>query len=226
MWSTHPDGPLHLRGLQGVGSSVADKQMAVFGVARTLADSQPSSARVIVESTQTGWWYLAPIAKGRCVCMLVTDPRAHIASGRSLDEWWNLALQETTQVRRRYSDEGRVDALRVRSALSRRLGALHGPGWVAIGDAAMTFDPLSSRGIAKAIDEGTAIAAAIGSHFEGDNSALEKYAAPARARYADYLATRASYYGLEQRWPRAQFWHSRQQRASWGSRKAPTPAPV
>ena len=196
--------------MQGAGSSMAEKQIAVFGVANRATGPHPQSARVVIESTRTGWWYLAPMAKGRCVCMFVTDPRNDVQAGKRLEGWWKSQLQETVHVSRTYSDDGRTDALRVRSTQSRCLDQLQGPGWLAIGDAAMTFDPLSSQGIAKAVEEGSAAASAICSHFEGDELALARHAAAAPARYAEYLSARTSYYRLEQRWTDAEFWRTRQ----------------
>ena len=78
----------------------------------------------------------------------------------------------------------------------------------------MTFDPLSSQGIAKAIEQGHEAAVAIGRCLEGDTAAVDAYAEAVSARYAEYLGTRAGYYRLEQRWSGAQFWKSRQREAA------------
>ena len=198
----------------GRPSSSTEKQVAIIGVASGIADARSPSARVVIEATSTGWWYFAAVAEARCVCMLVTDPRIYVRSGKSLHDWWRSELRDTAQVRLRYAAYARTDALLVRSAQSRRLDTLHGPGWVAIGDAAMTFDPLTSQGIAKAVEQGGAAAAAIGHCLEGNRVALDEYANALSARYAEYLATRTGYYRLEQRWSDAEFWQSRQQCAA------------
>lgn len=197
--------------MQGARSSSTEKQVAIIGVASGIADARTASARVVVEATCTGWWYFAAVAEARCVCMLVTDPGIYVRSGKSLHDWWRSELRETTQIRLRYAGYARTDALLVRSAQSRRLDTLHGPGWVAMGDAAMTFDPLTSQGIAKAVEQGGAVAAAIGHCLKGNEFALDEYANALSARYAEYLATRTGYYRLEQRWSAAEFWQSRQQ---------------
>jgi flavin-dependent dehydrogenase len=195
---------------QGARSSAAEKQLAIIGIADGIAEPQLPSARVIVEATRTGWWYFAAIAEARCVCMLVTDPRLFIRAGESLDDWWRSQLENTTQVGRRYAAYARTGALLVRSAQSRRLEPFHGPDWIAIGDAAMSFDPLSSQGIAKAVEQGQEAAAAIGRLLGGETAAIDEYADALAARYADYLATRGAYYRLEQRWSDAEFWKARQ----------------
>jgi flavin-dependent dehydrogenase len=146
--------------------------------------------------------------------MFVTDPGIYRRSGNKLHDWWRSELRQTGQVGRHYAGYGRTDALFVRSAQSRRLDTLRGPGWVAIGDAAMTFDPLSSLGIAKAVDQGGAMAAVLGRHLNSSAPVLDEYVDDLSARYAQYLATRTGYYRLEQRWSDAEFWQSRQQCAA------------
>jgi flavin-dependent dehydrogenase len=195
---------------QGAGSSATEKQVAIIGVASGIVEARSASARVVVEATSTGWWYFAAVAEARCVCMLVTDPRIYVRSGKNLHEWWRSELRQTAQVRLHYAEYARTDSLLVRSAQSRRLDTLHGPGWVAIGDAAMTFDPLTSQGIAKAVEQGAAATAAIGHCLKGNGKALDEYASALSSRYAEYLATRRGYYRLEQRWSDAEFWQSRQ----------------
>ncbi len=197
--------------MQGVRSSTTEKQVAIIGLASGIAETQHSSARVVIEATRSGWWYFAAIAEGRCVCMFVTDPRTYLRSSAPLQDWWRSELEYTGQVGRRYARYAQAEKLVVRSAQSRRLDVVHGAGWVAIGDAAMTFDPLSSQGIAKAVEQGSAAATAIGDCLKGDRGALAEYEGALSARYAEYLAVRTGYYRLEQRWNDAEFWQSRQQ---------------
>lgn len=200
--------------MQGIRSSTAEKQLAIIGGASGIAMGRSPSARVVIEATPTGWWYFAALAEGRCVCMLVTDPHLFARSGKKLGDWWRMQLRDATQIGRCYAAYARADPLLVRCAQSRVLDTLHGPGWVAIGDAAMTFDPLSSLGIAKAVEQGHEAAAAIGRCLEGDAAAVDAYADVLSARYADYLVTRAAYYRLERRWNDAEFWKVRQREAA------------
>lgn len=196
--------------MQGIRSCAAEKQIAIIGGASGIAVSRTPSARVVIEATRTGWWYFAALREGRCACMLVTDPDLFVRSGQDLGAWWVAQLRDAPHVGERYAAYARGDPLLVRSTQSRRLDTLHGTGWLAIGDAAMTFDPLSSQGIAKALEQGHEAAVAIGRCLEGDTAAVDAFAEAVSARYAQYLGTRAAYYRLEQRWSGAQFWKSRQ----------------
>jgi len=146
--------------------------------------------------------------------MLVTDPKIYARSHVTLRDWWRSELDGAAQIHKRYAAYPRTEAFLVRSTQSRRLDKLHGARWVAIGDAATTFDPLSSQGIAKAVEQGTAVASAISQSLNGNVSALAEYADDVCARYAAYAAERAGYYRLEQRWSDSEFWRSRQQLAA------------
>ena len=76
-----------------------------------------------------------------------------------------------------------------------------GPGWLAAGDAAASFDPLSSQGILTAVLMGREAARHI------DEPAA--YAARYGEIVAAYERERRAMYGREQRWPAAPFWARR-----------------
>src|SRR5947207_6647929 len=97
------------------------------------------------------------------------------------------------------------------SASSQRLASFASDGWLAVGDAAGAFDPLSSQGIVKALRSGVHAAMAIVRHFGGDQKAIEGYSAAVTHEYNHYLDGRAAYYALERRWPDAPFWQRRHQ---------------
>jgi flavin-dependent dehydrogenase len=101
-------------------------------------------------------------------------------------------------------------------APSARLDRARGPGWLAVGDAASSFDPISAQGIHKALADALLAADAIAVWLgRGDARALDRYAAGVASRFDDYLQNRAYLYSLERRWVDAPFWARRQVRASW-----------
>jgi flavin-dependent dehydrogenase len=112
---------------------------------------------------------------------------------------------------------GRVscrDGLVVRSAPTFVLDPVAGPGWLAVGDAASTYDPLMSQGIHKALSDGIeaagAIAAAVGASGGSTVEIRDGYTGRVLASFEEYLANREYFYGLEERWPRSDFWQRRQ----------------
>ncbi len=98
----------------------------------------------------------------------------------------------------------------MRAAQSRRLDPAAGDGWLAVGDAASAFDPLSSSGITKALRSGIFASYAIGDLLErGDGSGLERYRRYVQDEFEGYTRVRARYYAEERRWPESDFWRRR-----------------
>ena len=188
-----------------------DRQIALVVVGCDRRGPDESGGRVLIESAETGWWYFAPLSAGRCVCMFVTD--ADLLPSRAkarLPLWWRQQVQRTSHVRTRLAQYSRLADPIVRSARSQRLDCFAGIGWSAVGDAAMAFDPLSSRGIGKSVEQGNLAADAIGAHLSGDREALRAYCNVLEEEHRDYRRTRVSYYNIERRWPGAAFWQRRQ----------------
>jgi flavin-dependent dehydrogenase len=99
-----------------------------------------------------------------------------------------------------------------------------GASWLAAGDAALSFDPLSSQGLLNAIFTGRAAARAAANHLAGASDALSDYAAILAEIHADYRRQLSFWYGAEARWPDSLFWRRRQlgEAGSTGSMATPS----
>jgi len=194
---------------QGARIHAHDRQVAVVAF-QDCEEAAHSSRRSIIEAARDGWWYCAPINATRSLCMFVTDhdllPRV---AKRELRAWWLDRLGEATHVPQQFREPARLREFVIRSARSQCLDITFGSGWLAVGDAAMAFDPLASQGIIKALDQGRRAATSISAYLAGDDSSLERFALHLRREYAIYQATRHQYYRLEQRWPQSIFWRRR-----------------
>ena len=84
-----------------------------------------------------------------------------------------------------------------------------GKGWIAAGDAAASFDPLSSLGIGYAMLSGIQAARAVDHRLNGDEDLAAAYEGDVARHMAGYLAQRRELYRLEQRWPERPFWSRR-----------------
>jgi flavin-dependent dehydrogenase len=84
-----------------------------------------------------------------------------------------------------------------------------GDAWLAVGDGATTFDPLSSMGIFKGLRSGIMAAYAIADYFKGSSKSLEKYEAILAREFEEYLSTKTDYYSRERRWQGSAFWQRR-----------------
>lgn len=92
---------------------------------------------------------------------------------------------------------------------SARLVPAHGPGWVAAGDAALTYDPISAHGLTLALRTGADAAGALLADAAGDAAARSRYGARLARAFDDYRREALRVYRAEQRWPAAPYWRRR-----------------
>ena len=176
------------------------------------ADERDRDSSTLVEAAADGWWYTSPVGNAQRTVVFLTDadllPRR---KGRTSEEW-NRRLSRVPQIRAALAAAGcRLCASpRITDAGTAHLDRTAGPGWVATGDAAVSFDPLSSQGILTALlmghEAGRAAAAML---RRRDPEPLVRYGERYAAILERHLTRRAAYYGLERRWSEAPFWARR-----------------
>lgn len=166
---------------------------------------------ILIEASEHGWWYSAPLPAGRMIAVFMTDVEFIQRQKLNRSDVW-MALLNTTQHQRGRVRQHRLrldNRIRVVPAESSFLDRIAGEGWLALGDAAAAYDPLSSQGIVAAISSGLDAAQTAVAWVGGNHQAALAYADRARRQYAEYLAHREAYYGIEQRWPESSFWKVR-----------------
>lgn len=174
------------------------------------------SRLTLLEAVDYGWWYAARLPEGRATAAVATDPDLLRQHGLHHEEAWLDHLRETRLVGEAMAGCRPSGGLVVRSAPSCRLDPCCGPGWLAAGDAASSYDPIASQGIYKALLEGLETADALARSLAGDEDGLSGYQAAVTERFEDYRANREVLYGGERRWPSAPFWARRRERAATG----------
>jgi len=175
---------------------VADRLAAVIGFGRA---ARAGDGRTVVEAVEAGWWYAATLPGGRAIATFITDP--HLV-GRDFCALFRSTLA-ATEVARAFLGEVDDEEISVVECSTWVRVPVAADGLVAVGDAASTYDPLSSLGICKALEGGTRAARAIAA------GCIDEYEAWTASSFASYLRTRARYYALEARWPDASFWRLR-----------------
>lgn len=164
-----------------------------------------------VEASENGWWYTAPLPGGRRILAFHTDadlPAAGIAQDanaliRSADGQAGLARLLSSCGFTRGETRGFTTACG-----SVALPSV-GPGWLAVGDAALTFDPLAAQGLFNALFTGLAAAEATDRHLHGDPGGLSDYVHTIAQIRDVYRRELAFWYGQERRWPEHPFWRRR-----------------
>lgn len=170
----------------------------------------------LVEATPDGWWYSALLGGGRLAVALLGDgdllDRTLLARGGNPAAWWRSLRRTAAATRERVEAHGAGEAatrLHVLPAESSRLDAIAGPGWLALGDAAAAYDPLSSHGVASAMGSGFYGGNAIADLLAGRTEASAAYLDVMQRAYGAYLDLVRERYAAERRWPDAPFWRRR-----------------
>jgi flavin-dependent dehydrogenase len=171
----------------------------------------PDAGFSYIEAAETGWWYTAPVPGQRRVLAFHTD--ADLPAARLAGVPGNVLAQAAEMVElRRVLDRAGFQPLGTAgctAAHSATLWPCTGHGWLAAGDAALGFDPLSSQGLFNALYTGLAAAEAAERCLAGDDTALPGYAQAIANIEASYRRHLGYWYGLQPRWPHAPFWARR-----------------
>jgi flavin-dependent dehydrogenase len=170
------------------------------------------SRLTLLEASEYGWWYAAKLPQRRAIVAVASD--AATLKTLRLDETaaWQRHLAETLHLSVAL---GRVrmvsDQLDVLLAASSLLEPVAARGWLAVGDAASCFDPISAQGIHKAFANAIAAADVIAGSDEHDTAEqrVQRYQQGIRRDFANYLRLRQHFYDIEQRWPQSSFWKTR-----------------
>ena len=181
-------------GRMGVPARRFDEQLALVAV----VPDKGGERVTVVESVEIGWWYTAPLPQGDRVVGLITD--ADLV-GRDRVSTFTAALDATRHIRPLVGPTDSVDIGAYPAGSSIR-DQLAGEGWVAVGDAAVTFDPLSSQGLIT----GLVMAAHAGQSF---SEGLDRWEENYRAVFVEHEQERISFYAEELRWPDSPFWSRR-----------------
>jgi len=197
----------------GVPRDLLDHLVAIHALlpAPTADDTD---ARTWIEAVPGGWWYSALLPGGRRLFSFQTD--ADLLPGQDWREagWWVRQLEGTLQLQALAGTPRLTAAPRLTSAHSGRMQACVGTGWVAVGDAAQSFDPLSGEGLFHALLTGLHAARGLRQCLSGENDGLAVYSTMLVTLWDRFLQQRESSHGIETRWPNEPFWQRRRIRPS------------
>lgn len=191
-----------------------------FGVARTEHDrlfafgarysgrADDSDPFLRIEAQRDGWSYSMRLPSGDRMVVFHTDADLPAARTAADVDGLDSIISESRHIGPLLREHGYRPTGRTRAAPAggARLEAFGGRRWLAAGDSALSFDPLSSQGIATALDSGFAAADAV---LADDAGALDAYTTRLTDTHADYLRNHADHYGMERRWADDPFWSRR-----------------
>ena len=94
------------------------------------------------------------------------------------------------------------------------LSTPYGDNWIAVGDAAYAYDPISSYGITSALASGFYAGQALASTLSGKSDAMPTYRYIVENAFKAYMQRLMNHYALENRWSNSPFWKNRFQHFS------------
>lgn len=188
--------------------------LAALAVRVEASAHKPLAGRTLVEAIRHGWWYASPLPDGTAIVMLMSDHDVIRQEKLAKPEAFRRAWQDTQLLRESFAPPS-ANRLQpsVFPAMTGYLERAAGTGWLAVGDALLSMDPLTSSGIVGALSDAEAAAATLLDCLHGRRTwqtAGTAYAERAQQTLRRYLSERRRYYGTELRWADAPFWRVRQ----------------
>lgn len=192
------------------------RQSRLFAFARTYEPASGHETDVDtftrIEARPEGWWYTAGLPDGRRLVVLHTDRDLPAARQAATAAGFEALLAGSLHIAPLLGEHGYRPRGRVRGAVaaSQRLDRFTGDAWLAAGDAAQAFDPLSSQGIKTALESGFLAGSIVVRALDGDAGATARYAREQEAVQAEYRRHYGYFYGCERRFADQPFWQRRQ----------------
>lgn len=162
------------------------------------------SRTTLTESFSSGWGLISKLSPKRAAFSLFTIKHPNIANPIKDPTFLSESLRETIYLKH-FFPQAMKTAFIGKSANSSRLTQTCGDNWLAIGDAALAFDPLCSHGITTAMYTAELAKKIIEKKLQA-NQPLLGYNQRLQQIYQVYLEQRHQIYRQEQRWATAPFW--------------------
>ena len=185
-----------------------DRLVGIAGIFAAREDDQ--DFRTLVEAGRDGWWYYALLPGARAIAAYMTDADLAPKGRARLVAHWRHELGKTVHIRSRLAGLELCEPLRLMPAATEVLNSLGASNWLAIGDSALSFDPLSSQGIYRALQSGLLAGENIQAFWKSRRTASVELSVWAQKTFNVYWEKRRTYYQREGRWPDSTFWTRRQ----------------
>lgn len=188
-----------------------DRMIAAVAFLRQRSSDIDPTRTTLIEAVPDGWWYASLLADGCLAVNHYTDPDL-LPRGLGRDqEAWGRLIADTCYISK-WIDTGGFEIAQapdLTSAGSTWLDRAAGPDWIAVGDAAAAFDPLSAHGMTTALWTAINAAEAVSRSLAGDTAALDAYADRVADGVARFRAEQTAIYRRERRFARHPFWTRR-----------------
>ncbi|MFY7669832.1 tryptophan 7-halogenase [Tenacibaculum sp. MEBiC06402] len=186
----------------------------------TLPNKSKNTMSTIL-SDEFGWWYSAVLPNNKRVISYQTDSDIFDKKVfKNFNSFSELLNNNETMKKLVEENTDEINFHGVVSANSTKLHTVVGQQWLALGDAALSFDPLSSQGMFNAMANAMQVSELLKKFQLSDLSDLEKmnqfskqYTSQVESVWAHYLKHKNLFYGAETRWSDSIFWKRRLENA-------------
>ncbi len=168
--------------------------------------------QMLLEAVEQGWWYAASLPGGRTIAAFLSDPDILHSCGALTADGWFHALEATCHLRILQSAQKPGSPPALYSAASQISVRREPVQLVAAGEAAASFDPLSSMGISFALQSGIEAARACAAALAGSPDAHARHWAATARIFDEFRQNQRAHYQSEQRWVDSLFWRRRNSR--------------
>jgi flavin-dependent dehydrogenase len=186
-----------------------DRLIGCMAFFRPASSGTVAQRFMLIEAVSDGWWYSAPLPDERMVAVYMTDADLFAKLEGPLG-WRHAELIARAPHTAKRLEHLHLDyGPNVFAANSSHLDRVWGDNWIAVGDSTMTLDPLSSKGVYRAMKSGLRAAEVIAESCSAGTAAHAAYAAEISSEIDRYVLQRQHYYSLEPRWSTQDFWRRR-----------------
>jgi flavin-dependent dehydrogenase len=165
-----------------------------------------------IESEAKGWWYTAPIPhQQRIISFHTLAKTGFMDKNQTVSSFLEAAsciqgLNERIDFQQFIKNPNQL-IQGYTAAQSAAIRPVVGEQWLAIGDAALSFDPLAAQGIFNALYTGLAAAECIYQFLSGNSQDFSEYEQLIDSIGTAYQIHLKQWYGAEMRWEKEPFWN-------------------
>ncbi|WP_299245830.1 NAD(P)/FAD-dependent oxidoreductase [uncultured Aquimarina sp.] len=190
----------------GIYKTAIDSQFAITFSVKTLSII---ANEIIVETTENGWWYVAPEGNNQYTLMFFTT-KDLIPKKKELEMFLEKELLHLKHISKILNPMTcNFEKIRIMPAGTSCLDIPYGDRWIAVGDAAYAYDPVSSYGITSALASGFYAGKALASYFLGKEDAMLVYRYILENAFQSYMEKLTKYYSTETKWKESMYWKYR-----------------
>ena len=195
----------------GVVKENIDSQFSISFKARL---HKPIEHQISIEATENGWWYIAPQYNNELTIMFFTLYEL-LPKKKQLAVFIKKELETSLHISKIIKTANLdFENIKVIPSGTSRLDIPYGDNWIAVGDAAFSYDPISSYGITSALAAGFYAGHALASKLSNEDDAMSTYRYVVENAFQAYTEKLSNHYAVEDRWKNSVYWKNRLQAIS------------